>query len=96
MADDAAKHGKTIIQDAIDYFKWAANQSETSTVKYIFLTKEKYDVSQEELAVYAQGLLTLKCCGNQTKPSSGQRDFMFLRCMLPEGERQVPDVCKLD
>ena len=38
----------------------AANQSETSGVKYIFVAKEKYDVSQEELAIYAQGLLTLK------------------------------------
>ena len=59
MADDAVKHGKTTIQGATGYFKWAANQSETSTVKYIFVAKEKY-VSQEELAIYAQGLLTLK------------------------------------
>ena len=27
---------------------------------------------------------------------SGQRDFMFLGCRLPERERQVPDVCRLD
>ena len=59
IADDAVKHRKTTIQDATDY--WAANQSETSTVKYIFVAKEKYDVSQEELAIYAQGLLTFKC-----------------------------------
>ena len=49
MANDAVKHGKTTIQDATDYFKSAANQSETSTVKYIFVTKEKYDVSKESL-----------------------------------------------
>ena len=60
MADDAVKHRKTTIQDATNYFKLAADQSETSTVKYIFVAKEKYDVSQEELAIYAQGLLTLK------------------------------------
>ena len=60
MANDAVKHGKTTIQDAADYFKWAANQSETSTVKYIFVAKEKYVVSKEELAIYAQGLLALK------------------------------------
>ena len=33
MADDAVKHGKTTIQDTTHYLKWAANQSETSTVK---------------------------------------------------------------
>ena len=60
MADDALKHEKITIQDATDYFKWAANQSETSAVKYTFLAKKKYDVSQEELAIYAQCLLTLK------------------------------------
>ena len=37
MADDTVKHVKTTIQDATDHFKWAANQSETSTVKYIFV-----------------------------------------------------------
>ena len=60
MADDAVKHGKTTDQDSTNYFKWTANQSETLTVKYIFVAKEKYDVSQEELAIYAQGLLSLK------------------------------------
>ena len=60
MVDDAVKHGETTIQDATDYFNWATNQSETSTVKYTFVAKEKYDDSQEELAMYAQGLLTLK------------------------------------
>ena len=59
MAGDAVKHGKTTIQDATDYFKWTANQSETSTVRYIFVAKEKYDVSQEDLAIYTKGLLTL-------------------------------------
>ena len=55
MADDAVKHGKTT-----DYFKWAVNQSETSTVNYIIVAREKYDVSQEELAINGRGLLTLK------------------------------------
>ena len=37
MADDAVKHGKTTIQDAKDFFKWATIESQATTVKYIFV-----------------------------------------------------------
>ena len=37
MADDAVKHGKTTIQDAKDFFKWATTESQATTVKYIFV-----------------------------------------------------------
>ena len=60
MADDAVKHGKTTIQDAKEFFKWATTESRATTVKYIFMPKENYDDSQAELAKYAEGLITLK------------------------------------
>ena len=60
MADDAVKNGKTTIQYAKDFFKWATTESQATTVKYIFVPKENYDDSQAELAKYAEGLITLK------------------------------------
>ena len=60
MADDAVKHGKTTIQDAKDFFKWATSESRETSVKYIFVSKENYDDSQEEFAKFVEGLITLK------------------------------------
>ena len=42
-ADQAVKSGRFLIQDSVDFYEWS--KQESSTIKYVYLSTEKYEMS---------------------------------------------------
>ena len=57
-ADQAVKNGRFIIQDAIDFFEWAKQDS--SSVKFSYLSIEDYEISEKFLKATCENLQTVK------------------------------------
>ena len=57
-ADQAVKKGSFIIQDAIDFFEWAKQDS--SSIKFSYLSIEDYEISKKFLKANCENLQTVK------------------------------------
>ena len=71
-ADQAVKNGRFIIQDAIDFFEWAKQDS--SSIKFSYLSIEHYEISEKFLKATCENLQTVK--GNMK--ILGPRYLVFL------------------
>ncbi|KAH3726725.1 hypothetical protein DPMN_052594 [Dreissena polymorpha] len=57
----AVKQGKVVIQNAQDFFSWAANQSETETaVTYYYVSQEMYETSTDDLKTRNENIKAVK------------------------------------
>ena len=57
-ADQAVKNGRFIIQDAIDFFEWAKQDS--SSIKFSYLSIEDYEISEKFLKATCENLQLVK------------------------------------
>ena len=53
-ADQAVKNGKYVIQDAIDFFEWA--KQDTSTIAFSYVSIEDYEISGNFLKAACENL----------------------------------------
>ena len=53
-ADQAVKNGKYVIQDAIDFFEWA--KQDTSTIAFSYVSVEDYEISENFLKAACENL----------------------------------------
>ena len=57
-ADQAIKNGRFIIQDAVDIFEWAKQDS--SSIKFSYLSIKEYEISEKFLKANCKKLQTVK------------------------------------
>ena len=57
-ADQAVKNGKFVIQDAIDFFEWA--KQDTSAIVFSYLSTEDYNISEKFLKAACENVQTVK------------------------------------
>ena len=50
MADEAIKHGKVEIQDALDFYRWAKESQGESKVHFVFVSKDDITKNAEHLS----------------------------------------------
>ena len=57
-ADQAVENGRFIIQDAVDFFEWAKQDS--ISIKFLYLSIEDYEISEKFLKATCENLQTVK------------------------------------
>ena len=60
MADEAIKHGKVEIQDALDFYRWAKESQGESKVHYVFVSKDDITKNAEHLSDLCKDIISVK------------------------------------
>ena len=60
MADEAIKHGKVEIQDALDFYRWPKESQGESKVHYVFVSKDDITKNAEHLSDLCKDIISVK------------------------------------